>query len=134
MNILIYCSFWGGSGSYRNNSRVHGKNVWSRRGIHNSGSVKLLDSTPYLRQKQVRVRVAVDPSIEHLILTWLVEYKMRITDKSYRKVLDTWESEYPQAVEDGKKLFDSGALDLLRQDRTPARDFFHRLETLVASI
>jgi hypothetical protein len=76
----------------------------------------------------------VDPSIEHLILTWLVEYKMRITDKSYQKVLDAWESEYPQAVEDGKKLYGSGALDLLRQDGTSAQDFLNRLETPLASI
>jgi hypothetical protein len=99
-----------------------------------TGSVQLLQATSYLRKKQVRVIGPEDSTFEHLILTWLVEYKMRITDKSYKKVLDAWESVYPQAVEAGKKLFDSGALDLLRQDRTPARDFFHRLETLVASI
>jgi tRNA(Arg) A34 adenosine deaminase TadA len=96
-----------------------------------TGSVDLLESAPYLKKKQIRVIGPEDPTFERLILTWLVEYKMRITDKSYKKVLDAWEGDYPRAVEDGKKIYESGVLDLLRQKQTPALEFLNRLENLV---
>ena len=99
-----------------------------------TGSVELLEKTAYLRMKKIQVMGPEDPDFEHLLITWLVGgNKMQITDKSYKKVIDTWESTFPIAVEDGRKLHEAGILAAICNRSASAHDFLDRLEEFITN-
>lgn len=98
-----------------------------------TGSVELLEKTDYLRLKKVQVIGPEDPAFEHLLITWLVEHKMQITDKSYKKVIDTWENTFPIAVEDGRKLYEAGVLNAKCRRSASAHEFLDHLEEFIAN-
>lgn len=96
-----------------------------------TGSVELLETTAYLKMKEIRVVGPEDPAFEHILITWLVEHKMQITDKSYKVVIDTWASIFPDAVKDGRRLYQAGTLEEIRDWGASAGEFLDRLEAFI---
>lgn len=98
------------------------------------GSVQNLQGNPLHRLKEARVVGPQDPDFEHLIIAWLIEYKLRIKDAGLKHVLETWKSVFPVAYEAGKRMFQQGVLQAFRQENVSAQEFLDQFEGILTSM
>lgn len=83
-----------------------------------AGSVNLLGTTPYLGLKPIRIVHAQREDLERVIVALSAEYIRRINSSAGQDpVLRKWRGVVPDGVELGERLFASGWLQRMREQR-----------------
>lgn len=93
-----------------------------------AGSANLLGTTPYLRQKPIRVLPPQSPELETVITAVAVEFALRHPEPegeaparpAWRKVLPVWGEVIPGGVRLGEAVFATGWLERMRETWAPA--------------
>jgi hypothetical protein len=77
-----------------------------------AGSSNLLETTPYMRHKNIKSEGPISELFENIVISLQVDFFLRANRSSLGKVMSAWEREFPLGVAVGKDLYRSG--DILR--------------------
>ena len=90
-----------------------------------TGSIGLLDATPYLRSKAIVVYPPTDPMVEAVITAMAVEFHLRVGGPRVRELVSGSFAVHPGAVRLAERLAAGGDWERLR--RMPAQEGFAHL-------
>lgn len=96
-----------------------------------AGSTNLLGKTPYLSRKDIRVVGPLSRDVESAVIALQVLFGSQRTDLPFNSrasdVFTAWETACPEGVAIGKKLFQEGLYEMLRQNYPKAEEGFNLL-------
>jgi tRNA(adenine34) deaminase len=98
-----------------------------------AGSIALLEATPFMRHRAIRVIGPPDPALEAIIVALHTELLSHPHMARPPWLLEAWEAAVPQGVALGRRLYATGALARLRQEAAPAAVVVDHLAALLAA-
>jgi tRNA(adenine34) deaminase len=92
-----------------------------------SGSVNLLDASPYLRWKRIEAIPPEDRELETLIHMLQVDHQLSDGHPRANDVIEKWRTHYPEDVRKGQNLYESGETRRMRRSGLSALDAVNHL-------
>lgn len=99
-----------------------------------SGSTNLLDASPYLKWKQIEAIPPQDPGLETIIHIFQVDDQLSRKHPRADDVLSKWSESYPENVLVGRRIFEQGDLQRLKDKDFPIHKVVNHLAELAAQL
>ena len=96
-----------------------------------AGSTVLLDATPFMRRRDIRVHGPARADLETIVVALHVEFSLRTDGLVGKRLVAQWERDLAAGVRLGRKLYQSGELFRLGQAGIPTADLLQRLEAML---
>jgi hypothetical protein len=97
-----------------------------------AGSINLLGTTPYLSRKPFKVFGPPDPCLEVVITALIVEVELASWRSAQNIVIPAWRDVIPEGVELGERLYRSGGLRVMKENKWEAKQMVDQLMGMVA--
>jgi tRNA(adenine34) deaminase len=97
-----------------------------------AGCSHMVETVPYLKNKNMRVDYLGNQAFEHILAAWLLEsdYLQSLEGRFF----EAWLEMIPEAAETARALAASGALKKLRQEKTTAREMLEAIAILLNAV
>ena len=94
----------------------------------------MFETVPYLKRGSVRVVGPRDRRLEALLAALQVECQLRLKPRILERFLRAYEDVMPEATRAGRRLYRSGVLRDMSEDRVPAFAMFRAVATEIGSV
>ena len=97
------------------------------------GGSNLLDTTPYMRNKNIKSIGPHSELFENIVISLQVDFFLRANRSSLGKVMSAWERELPLGVAVGKDLYRSGEILRMGESGASAEEVFDFIQSKFTS-
>ena len=98
-----------------------------------AGSSDLLQSTPYMRKKNIKSFWLENNEFETAILSLQTDYALRTRPEKLQKVVNKWMSFNPEATHKAMLVYESGMLPEMKDRKVPSEDVLLELLEFISN-